>query len=113
MKEGRKRERERERGRGFVSFITASFPPVCLPPYKRLQSGTEKIKCGPTKKKEKDTTNTPTGDAKLHTGDCDDTRRDKEDVFVINARWCRDKHRRGSDREMLKRGFFSLRLCYL
>lgn len=49
MKEGR----EGERGRGFASFIIASFPLVCLPPYKRLQSGTEKIKCGPTQKKKK------------------------------------------------------------
>lgn len=48
--------REGERGRGFASFIIASFPLVCLPPYKHLQSGTEKIKCWPqpTKKKKKE-----------------------------------------------------------
>lgn len=49
MKEGR----EGERGRGFASFIIASFPLVCLPPYKRLQSGTGKIKCVPTDKKKR------------------------------------------------------------
>lgn len=95
MKEGRKGERER--GRGFASFIIASFPLVCLPPYKRLQSGTEKIKCGLTDKKKKKgrkrgkDTNTPTGDAKSHADDCD-ARRDKEDVVVINARWCLHTH---------------------
>lgn len=53
---GNKERRRGWRGEGgggvrrWVSFIIASFPLVCLPPYKHVQSGTEKIKREPAKK---------------------------------------------------------------
>lgn len=67
-----------------VSFIIASFPLVCLPPYKHLQSGTEKIKREPAKKNKNkrkgDDTNRPRGDTELHADACD-TRRDEGERY--------------------------------
>lgn len=72
--------------RRWVSFIIASFPLVCLPPYKHLQSGTEKIKREPAKKiKEREAT--PTGPE--GTRSCTPTSvtcgKMKENVIVINV----------------------------